>query len=424
MRALFLSYDGLTDPLGGSQIIPYVCGLAESGHSLIVLSFEKPDRFHAGRDDVARVLEAAGVRWVPFRYTKRPPVLATVFDLAKMILGACWLALWARTEVVHCRSYVPSVAGSFVSRIFGAAFVFDMRGFWADERVDGGLWDLRRFHYRLIYRFFKRRETTFLRNAHAVVSLTESGLREMESWNRVSGLREKTSVIPCSVDLRHFDPLRFTAQHRGQMRARLGLGEHDLLCGYSGSLGTWYRPEPMLRLFALVRRSNGNAKFLFLTPDSREAVEAIAARAGVPIGSVQVMRATREEMPGYLHCLDVGISFIEPCFSKKSSSATKVGEYLAMGLPVIANSGIGDQDSLLGGSGTGFLVQDFSDESLEAAAEAIPRLRAFSASAIRGAAERELSLERANEAYDAIYRGAGVQSRAGFFRRRYGRART
>ena len=424
MKALFLSYDGLTDPLGGSQILPYVCGLARKGHSLTVISFEKPERLFKGREEVARTLESAGVRWIPFRYTKRPPVLSTVFDLLKLTLTASWLASMNQIEIVHARSYVPALAGNFVSRLCGAAFVFDMRGFWADERVEGGLWDLRRTHYRAIYRFFKRRETNFLNRAHAVVSLTENGLREMEGWKGIFRLREKTTVIPCSVDLQHFDPSRFTSAQRGQVRARLGLGGHELLCGYSGSLGTWYRPEPMLRLFARIRESNSGAKFLFLTPDSRESVLAIAAQLGVPESALVVLHATRDEMPAYLHCLDVGISFIEPCYSKKSSSATKVGEFLAMGVPVIANSGIGDQDLLLGGGGGGFVIQDFSEDSLRAAAGALAGLRARSSLAIRRLAERELSLERANDSYDAIYRASGTKSRAGFLNRRDGRART
>ena len=49
---LYLSYDGLTDPLGQSQILPYLAGLSEAGYTITIISFEKPDRFSLYRDKI------------------------------------------------------------------------------------------------------------------------------------------------------------------------------------------------------------------------------------------------------------------------------------------------------------------------------------------------------------------------------------
>ena len=46
-----------------------------------------------------------------------------------------------------------------------------------------------------------------------------------------------------------------------------------------------------------------------------------------------------------------------------------MGEYLAAGLPVIANGGIGDVDSQLGDTRTGAVIKDFSEAELSRAAE-------------------------------------------------------
>ena len=43
-RALYITYDGLLDPLGQSQVQPYLCWLGQAGVRIWVLSFEKPDR--------------------------------------------------------------------------------------------------------------------------------------------------------------------------------------------------------------------------------------------------------------------------------------------------------------------------------------------------------------------------------------------
>ena len=44
VKALYFSYDGLLDPLGQSQIVPYVSAISAAGHSLTIVSYEKVER--------------------------------------------------------------------------------------------------------------------------------------------------------------------------------------------------------------------------------------------------------------------------------------------------------------------------------------------------------------------------------------------
>ena len=39
MRVLYLSYDGLTDGLGRSQVLPYIFGLEAKGHHFTTVSY-------------------------------------------------------------------------------------------------------------------------------------------------------------------------------------------------------------------------------------------------------------------------------------------------------------------------------------------------------------------------------------------------
>ena len=183
MRTLYLSYDGMTDPLGSSQVIPYLRGLASRGHEITILSAEKPERFARSRDAIGAVLTQARIDWQPIVYHKKPPMLSTVWDVRQMRKRAFELADQKGIELVHCRSYVPSLVGLRLKRERGVRFLFDMRGFWADERVDGGLWDLKKPHYQLAYRFFKKRESAFLNESDRAVSLTHAGKTEMGRWN-------------------------------------------------------------------------------------------------------------------------------------------------------------------------------------------------------------------------------------------------
>ena len=138
-RVLYISYTGLMDPLGQSQVLQYVLGLAER-HKMTLLTFERPTNL----SDVERLMalearcRAAGVEWYARTWHNRPSLLATVYDILAGNYTATRLALKSRAEIVHCRSYIGSLIGLVVKRRTGARLIFDMRGFWADERVDGG----------------------------------------------------------------------------------------------------------------------------------------------------------------------------------------------------------------------------------------------------------------------------------------------
>jgi hypothetical protein len=76
-------------------------------------------------------------------------------------------------DAVHCRSYVAAEIGLLLKRRYGVKMIFDMRGFWADEKVDNGQWNLRNPFYKKLYRFYKKKENAFLLGADAIISLTE-----------------------------------------------------------------------------------------------------------------------------------------------------------------------------------------------------------------------------------------------------------
>jgi glycosyltransferase involved in cell wall biosynthesis len=79
-------------------------------------------------------------------------------------------------------------------------------------------------------------------------------------------------------------------------------------------------------------------------------------------------------VPAYLSAADAGISFIKPCFSKLASSPTKNGEYLACGLPLILNAGIGDSDALATEWNIGALVTEFTEKNYSQAIDKIEQL--------------------------------------------------
>ena len=77
----------------------------------------------------------------------------------------------------------------------------------------------------------------------------------------------------------------------------------------------------------------------------------------------------------HLTC-NAGLAFIKPSLSKWASSPTKVAEYLAAGLPVITNRGIGDLDEIICAERVGVAVTEFSDDAYREGARQLAALLA------------------------------------------------
>lgn len=398
---LYLSYDGMTDQLGASQVLPYLTGLSRRGHRIVLVSFEKPDCFKAGALLVREICAKSGIEWHPQRYHRQPPVISTIRDVARMGTVARRLHAQHQFDVAHCRSYVAALVGLSLKRRLGVRFLFDMRGFWADEKREGGSWPESNPLFRMVYRYFKRRENDFFKNADHVVSLTRNARDEIDGWPGLSLDRKQISVIPCCVDFAHFAPP--TPEYRRSARATLGIPPERPVLAYLGSLGGLYMLPEMLRLFVAYRRRRPGALFLFITRDRPRLILEEAAKHGIGADEIAVHSASRDEVPRFIAAADVGVSFIRPSFSKKASSPTKLGEMLALGIPVITNAGVGDVAEVMVDTGGGVTVSNFDDATLSAAVDALLEQR-ISSDAIRSGARRWFDLNDGIEEYDRIYR--------------------
>ena len=81
-QILYLSYDGLTDPLGQSQILPYLLKLSKL-YSYTIISFEKKENNYL-HNDIEDIVIKHGIKWIPLKYTKKPLIISTIIDLYKL----------------------------------------------------------------------------------------------------------------------------------------------------------------------------------------------------------------------------------------------------------------------------------------------------------------------------------------------------
>jgi hypothetical protein len=308
-RVLYISYDGACERLGRSQVVAYLEALA-ANCDITLISFEKP---HDERSETHKLLAAAGVEWIPLGYHRRPAVISTVWDIA---LGARMARRAVRRkeiQVVHTRSYVAAVMALLSAVRRSWMFLFDIRGFWVDERVEGGLWRPRGFLYKLGKRF----ERWLFRCADGVVTLTHASVPQIRTWTRSSQIPIR--VIPTCVAVDRF---------------RSGIPRRELRVTWCGSLGTCYRFELAVALAEALRWP--------LTVLTRD-----ADLAGRMVGDwpADIRSVAPEEIPRELAPGDIGLCFCADGVANPARAPTRIAEYLAAGMVLAVTSGLGDLES-------------------------------------------------------------------------------
>jgi glycosyltransferase involved in cell wall biosynthesis len=361
-NVLYLSYDGMTDSLGQSQVLPYLKGLTKEGFKFHIISFEKPERFEKFRNEIQAICDENGIVWHPLTYTKNPPLLSTIYDVRRMRSLARSLHKTHNFKIIHCRSYLSAMVGLGMKRSFGTKFLFDMRGFWADERVEGNIWSLKNPVFKVVYNFFKKKEKDYFQNADYIVSLTHAGKKEITSWKGFEQLESRIEVIPCCADLDKFNPDVITEEQKKDARATFNFSENDTILGYVGSIGTWYMLDEMLQFFKAYQLKNPSAKFLFISGENEKTIKDRAIHFGIKPELIFVKSVLHSEVAKYISIFNASVFFIIPTFSKTASSPTKQGELMAMGIPIYCNSGVGDTEWVVNKYNAGKVVT-FSKET-------------------------------------------------------------
>ena len=401
-RILFISYDGLTDPLGQSQVLPYLIHLSKLNYEIHILSTEKNEIFLNNKKVIEDIVDKENLKWFCIEYTKKPPIFSTIKDVRSLNRRVRELHKQYNYSFLHCRSYISALVGLSMKRKFGLKFLFDMRGFWADERIDGGIWNLKLLPFKVVYNFFKKKEREYLTEADGVISLTYNGKNEMRSWDYLSEKKDNITVIPCCADLEHFNfqknPIDF------EVKRALGINDDAFVLCYLGSIGTWYMQDEMLDYFKVQLKSMPNSVFLWITKDDPSLIIAAAEKLGIADKMV-IKPSERSDLPKLISICDASIFFIKPLFSKKASSPTKQAELLGMGIPLICNSNVGDTNEILEKENVGLVTADFTEAGYQNIVDGLPEMVKIDKHHLRNVAIKHFSLKEGVKKYAEVYKG-------------------
>jgi glycosyltransferase involved in cell wall biosynthesis len=347
----------MLDPLGQTQVIPYLRGLSNQGVRFTLLSFERDAAFTGDGplrcEELRRQLAETGIEWHCLRYHRKPSLPATIYDVVNGVRYGRMLVRRNGIEMVHARSQIAATIALGLKKRGGLKMIFDVRGLMAEEYVDAGHWRAGSIPYRLT----KAMESRAFAEADGIVTLTEKIWPLIRDWKGLRNREVNHEVVPCCTDLEVF---RYSEEDRARVRTELDLQDRFVLV-YSGSVGGWYLADKMADLFVELIKMKPNSHFLWLTGGPGKLIEDLMSERGIKAGQFSVRTVKPVDVPGYLCAADVGIAFYKPAFSRLATSPVKLAEYLACGLPVIINAGVGDSDDLVADQKLGAVVNDFNE---------------------------------------------------------------
>jgi|ERR1043166_1786987 glycosyltransferase involved in cell wall biosynthesis len=400
VRTLYVCYFSLREPLVQTQVLPYLQQLKSDNLKVSLLTFEPALEAWTADDRCQQraTLASLGITWHCLKYHKSPSLPATIYD---MLAGAWTITRIMRREnvtVLHARNHVPAVMAAIAKKLKGAKLIFDIRGFMPEEYTDAGVWPKNGY----LYRGLKRVERYLLRTADAFVLLTQKAREIVFPGATDSDDKGRPiAVIPCCVDFERFAKF---GPSRDDLREELGVTGRRVIV-YVGSFGGWYMTDEMIDFLATAHKQDPTTFSMILTQSPRQEIVDSLKSLGLEDEDFLVRQVAPAEVPRFLEAADIAISFIKPCYSKQSSSPTKIAEYLASGLPIVSNAGIGDLDTLIEANQVGVLLRDFSATAYRSALDKIDAMRAERPSdRLRDVARREFDLtEVGGRRYRLLY---------------------
>ena len=391
MSILYISYDGLLEPLGQSQVLAYQEQLAKD-FDITLLSFEKPADLNNRQllKSMQDRISKTSIKWIARRYHKAPSIFATSYDLLAGIVHCSYLIWRYKIKIVHARSYPPAFIALILKKLFGIKFLFDMRGFWADERVDGNIWK----QDSQTYRIAKSLEKSFITNSDHIISLTNAAVNEMEKFPYLASASLPISVISTCVDLEKFTP------------KNENIGSEHFTLGYLGTVGTWYLFDETIQAFKTLLEIRPSAKILIINKGEHKFIQESLENQAIPLDSVEILSANHDEIPCLIKRMSATVFFLKPLFSKQASAPTKLGELLASGIPCLTNAGVGDMADIIENGGVGIALDEFSQRSIRHGIKGLIELTQQEdiIHKCRKTAELNFSLEDGINSYAKIYK--------------------
>ena len=149
----------------------------------------------------------------------------------------------------------------------------------------------------------------------------------------IHGIQVTATSYQCGVDTSLFvsDP-----ELRQYTRKQLGYLPEDCVLVYAGGTAKWQLLPQTFSLIASLHAMDQRCKGLILTCGNHDQIREFAKASGLENSAFRLMSAAHHEVSKFLSAADIGILLRVDNVVNRVACPTKLGEYLACGLPVIA----------------------------------------------------------------------------------------
>lgn len=396
-RILYISFDGILEPLGHSQILRVLEGLARRGHPYVLLSLERRkdlsdvDRVRACREQLAE----SGIDWIVLPF-ESGSARSAAENIARALTAAARVCVTRGVRLVHARSYQAGLIALALNAALRVPFLFDARGYWIDERLDEGRW----FTNPKALAAARAVERRLFTRSSAVVTLTELQAEDVRR-GRFGRPRGPVLTIPTCADFHDFrirEP--DYARLPEAIAARLS---GKLVIGFVGSVNVSYLLEESLRLARFVLELRPDAHFLVLTRQL-DVFREHARAAALDEARTTILTVSHDSMPSWSNIIDWGLLLLRSSAAKRASMPTKLAEFFASGVRPIFHGCNTEVADWVNAAGSGVVLPSVDEDALRQAAQAIANVRSDGPELLRARelAEPHFSLDSGVERYDRL----------------------
>jgi glycosyltransferase involved in cell wall biosynthesis len=388
-KIIYISYTGLLEPLGRSQVLNLLNKIGGSC-KIKLYTFEK---IVPGEIEEINVIKKKEIRdhiqWKVLKYHRSPRLLATIYDILNCTIKILSTGKKEQISLLHARGHISAIIAMIIFKIRGTPFIFDMRGLWPDQMVNAG----RLNENGIIYRTLKKIEFQILVTCTKLEVNTNALLNYLDMKHPEISLKEKTHVFPSYVDLDHFKP-----------NSKISKSKYFHV-GIVGTVTGWANLTGMLEFFSVVRDQNNKSKLTIVTQDDPELIYKEVRLKSIKRQNINVIDAEYNDVPALMNTMDVGIFLYHDHLSEISRAPTKMGEFLACGVPCIGSACTGDVKFILESENVGVSLSAYRKKDY---LEAYARIKSILTDSelknrCRDVAEKYFSIEKNKNNITNIY---------------------
>jgi glycosyltransferase involved in cell wall biosynthesis len=307
----------------------------------ILIAFVEPSLFCNNSIGIKKTFEKFNSIGIDFKILPRLPLLMSLYIIIIIFLK--------RIEVIHAVGHSATFLGVVAKLFTGRKLISDFGGIVPDERVNAGIWEKNSLKYK-ISKFLEKTAVEYCDHVLVVSNTFKAYFLERYKINSIE-------VIPSCVNENRFI---FDLEKRELMRNKFNLKD-KLVVVFSGSFAPWDLSFEIISFFENLKKKINNIHFLILTPN-KDRIWGMIMERGLKQDDFTIISLSFDEVPNYLLIGDVALLFRHNSIVHRVGSPMKFAEYLACGLPIIGNDGLGELCQIVINNRVGAII-DFDDKT-------------------------------------------------------------